>query len=84
MDFVGPFPASLDYNYLWVVMCRLTSQVHLIPVKTTINALELAYEFLKGIVRCNRSIATRLETEERGRVVVDACTGSWMSVLRTV
>jgi hypothetical protein len=51
MDFVGPFPASLDYNCLWVVMCCLTSQVHLIPVKTTINVLELAYEFLKGVVR---------------------------------
>ena len=51
MDFVGPFPDSLGYNYLWVVVCRLTSQVHLVPVKTTTNALELAYEFLKEIVR---------------------------------
>jgi len=50
MDFIGPFPKSLEYNYLWVVICHLTLQVHLIPVKMTINALELVYEFLKGMV----------------------------------
>lgn len=52
MDFVGPFPKSIEgFNYLWVILCRLSSQVHLIPLKTTTNALELAHEFLKNIVR---------------------------------
>ncbi len=50
MDFIGPFPKSLDSNYLWVIVCCLTSQVHLVPIKTTTNALELAYEFLKNVV----------------------------------
>jgi Integrase zinc binding domain len=42
MDFIGPFSTSHGYDYLWVVICRLTSMVHLIPVKTTIKVLELA------------------------------------------
>ncbi|KAJ3480531.1 hypothetical protein NLI96_g8282 [Meripilus lineatus] len=51
MDFVGPFPPSQGHDYLWVVICRLTSMVHLIPVKTTVKASELAWIFVKEIVR---------------------------------
>ncbi len=50
MDFIGPFPKSLDSNYLWAIVCHLTSQVHLVPIKMTTNTLELAYEFLKNVV----------------------------------
>jgi len=51
MDFIGPFPTSQGYDYLWVIICRLTSMVHLIPVKTTIKASELASLYVKEIVR---------------------------------
>src|SRR6266446_8381666 len=51
MDFTGPFPTSLGYDYLWVIICRLMSNVHLIPIKTTTNALELAFVFLREVVR---------------------------------
>ena len=51
MDFIGPFPESLGKNYLWVVICCLMSQVHLIPINTTIKTLNLANEFLIHIVR---------------------------------
>jgi hypothetical protein len=51
MDFMGPFPESDGYDYLWVVICRLTSQVHLIPVKTTVTASELACIYVKEVVR---------------------------------
>ncbi len=54
MDFIGPFPKSFNSNYLWVIVCHLTSQVHLVPIKTTTNALELAYEFLKNVVCLHR------------------------------
>jgi hypothetical protein len=50
MDFVGPFPESRGFDYLWVVICRLTSMVHLIPVNITIKASELAYLFLAQIM----------------------------------
>src|SRR6266436_9333737 len=54
MDFIGPFPKSLNSNYLWVIVCCLTSQVHLVPIKMTTNALELTYEFLKNVVHLHR------------------------------
>lgn len=51
MDFVGPFPESNGRNYLWVVMCRLTSMVHLIPIRTDTTATELSEIFIREIVR---------------------------------
>jgi hypothetical protein len=51
MDFVGPFPESRGYNYLWVVICRLMSMVHLIPVRTTITANGLSWKYLREVVR---------------------------------
>ena len=70
MDFVSPFPLSLNYNYLWVVMCQLTSQVHLIPVKITINILELTHKFLKGVVHLHglpKSIVSDHDTKFMSR-----------------
>ncbi|KIK14683.1 hypothetical protein PISMIDRAFT_17126 [Pisolithus microcarpus 441] len=51
MDFVGPFPESNGADYLWVVLCRLTSMVHLVPVNTTIRASKLAWVFVREIVK---------------------------------
>jgi hypothetical protein len=50
MDFVSPFPGSRGFDYLWVVICQLTSMAHLIPVTVMIKALELAYLFLAQIM----------------------------------
>ena len=51
MDFVGPFPESRGFNYLWVIICRMTSMVHLIPVHTKMTASELSWIYLREIVR---------------------------------
>src|ERR1700691_5483951 len=51
MDFVGPFPKSQGYDYLWVIICRLTSMVHLIPVNTTVKVSELSSIYIKEVVR---------------------------------
>jgi len=51
MDFVGPFPLADDVDYIWVVLCRLTSLVHLIPLRTTTTAAQLAPLFMSHIVR---------------------------------
>jgi hypothetical protein len=55
MDFLGPFPKVLvngqNCNYLWVVICRLTSMVHLIPLHTKTTAVELSWIFVREIVR---------------------------------
>src|SRR5262249_31688570 len=54
MDFIGPFPKSKGKDYLLLVICRLTSMVHLIPTKTTATAKEIAWLFLKEVVRLHR------------------------------
>ena len=51
MDFVGPFPESRGFNYLWVVICRMTSMVHLIPVTVTVTATELSWVYRREVVR---------------------------------
>ena len=51
MDFVGPFPECMGYDYLLVVICRLTSLTHLIPTNTTAKATDIAWLFLRDIVR---------------------------------
>jgi len=51
MDFVGPFPESNGHDYLWVIICRLTSMIHLVPIRTTTTASELAWLYVREIVR---------------------------------
>ena len=52
MDFIGPLPPSPEgYNFIWVVIDRLTSMVHLIALKTSITAMEVAERYLRDIVR---------------------------------
>ena len=41
MDFMGPLPKSDGYDYLLVVIDRLTAQVHLIPTDTRVTAKEV-------------------------------------------
>ena len=47
MDFIRPFPKTKGFIYLWVIICRMTSMVHLIPVHTKMRASELSW-----IYRC--------------------------------
>jgi len=58
MDFVSPFPESGDCNYLWVVICRLTSMVHLVPICTTTTTSELAWLYVCKIVHLHRLAGT--------------------------
>jgi hypothetical protein len=51
MDFIGPFPESKGSNYLWVIICRMTSMVHLIPVHTKNTATDLSWIYRREIVR---------------------------------
>jgi len=53
MNFIA-FPEVNGYNYLWVVICRMTSMVHLIPVHTTMTAKELSWKYLREVVRLHR------------------------------
>ncbi len=50
-DFISPFPESKGFNYLWVVICRMTSMVHLIPIHMQYSAFDLSWRYLREVVR---------------------------------
>jgi hypothetical protein len=58
MDFIGPFPEVNGKNYIWVVICRLTSMAHLIPVHTSVIAKELSWKYLQEVVRLHGLLST--------------------------
>ena len=43
MDFLGPLPKSNNFEYLLVIIDRLTSQVHLVPTTTTVTAINAIF-----------------------------------------
>jgi transposase InsO family protein len=51
IDFIGPLPKSGEYDYVTVVIDRLTSMVHILPCVSTIRTSEFAHLFYKEIVR---------------------------------
>ena len=52
MDFIGPLPPSPDgFNFIWVIIDRLTSMVHLVATKNTITSAQLAELYLREVVR---------------------------------
>lgn len=51
MDFLRPFPESEGFDYLWVIICCLSSMVHLVPVNTMTTATELSSLFVKEVVQ---------------------------------
>jgi hypothetical protein len=48
---MGPLPQSQGSDYLLVIIDRLTSQVHLVPTMTQVTAREVAWLFLKAVMR---------------------------------
>ena len=51
LDFMGPLPKSNNFDYLLVVIDRLTSQVHLVPTMTTVTARGIAWLIFKEVMR---------------------------------
>jgi hypothetical protein len=50
-DFIGPFLEVDGFNYLWVVICRLSSMVHLILINTKTTATQLSSIYMREVVR---------------------------------
>ena len=63
MDFVGSFPESGGKDYMWVVLCCLTSMVHLVPVWTMMTASELASLYVREIV-CLHGVANSIVSDQ--------------------
>src|SRR5690606_22736907 len=51
MDFVTRLTSSEGCDAIWIVVCRLRKQRHLIPCRTDIDAKELADMFIKEVFR---------------------------------
>jgi hypothetical protein len=51
MDFSGPYPEVQGYNYILVVICRMTNMVCLIPTQTDATARDITELYIKEIVR---------------------------------
>ena len=51
LDFMGPLPKSYNFDYLLVVIDRLTSQVHLVPTTMTVTTRGIMWLILKEVVR---------------------------------
>jgi Integrase zinc binding domain len=49
MDF-GLFPEVENYNYVWVVICRMSFMVHLILVNTRMTASQLSVNYMHEVV----------------------------------
>ena len=68
MDFMGPLPQSLGNDYLLVIIDWLMSQVHLVPTMTWVTTQEVAWLFLKEVVRLHgapKSIVSDRNTKFR-------------------
>jgi hypothetical protein len=64
MDFIGPFPEVEGYNYLWVIICHMSSMVHLIPVHMTTTASQLSVIYMHEVVRLHRLLASIISDQD--------------------
>jgi hypothetical protein len=51
IDFSGPYPEVDGYDYIMLVVCRMTSMAHLIETRTTATAKDVAALYIKEVVR---------------------------------
>ena len=66
MDFMGPLPQSLGNDYLLVIIDQLMSQVHLVPTTMQVTTREVAWLFLKEVMRLHgvpKSIVSDCDTK---------------------
>src|ERR1700677_2788056 len=50
IDFMGPLPSSQGFDYIMIVICRMSSMVHLLAPHTTVKATEVAELYFHEIV----------------------------------
>jgi hypothetical protein len=63
MDFIVGLPRTrTGYDYIWVVVDRLTKAAHFIPVKTTYNSAVLAKLYMAQIV-CLHGVSKKIVSD---------------------
>jgi transposase InsO family protein len=51
MDFTGPFVKVGGFNYILLIICRMTGMVHLIPTRTDATAKQVTMLYVKEVIR---------------------------------
>lgn len=54
MDFTGPFIEVEGFDYVLLVVCRMTGMVHLIPMRTNATAKQVVKAYVKEVVQLHR------------------------------
>jgi hypothetical protein len=64
MDFIVGLPrTSIGYDFIWVIVDRLTKVAHFIPVKTTYSGAKLAELYMARIV-CLHGVPKKIVSDQ--------------------
>jgi hypothetical protein len=78
IDFMGPLPKSLDFDYLMVVIDRLTSLVHLIPTDTKVTAMQVVWLYLSEVIRLHSILASIISDRDSKFMLIFWCELQWL------
>jgi hypothetical protein len=73
MDFIMSLPRTqLGYNFIWVIVDRLTKVAHFIPVKTTYFGPQLAELYMSRIV-CLHGVPKNIVSDRGTQFTLKFC-----------
>jgi hypothetical protein len=72
MDFIVGLPGTqAGYNFIWVIVDRLTKVAHFIPIKTTYSGVKLTELYMSRIVRMHGVPCTQAGYNPRSYISQD-------------
>jgi hypothetical protein len=78
IDFMGPLPKLRDFDYLMVVIDRLTSLVHLIPMNTNVTATQVAWLYLSEVIRLHSVLTSIVSDRDSKFTSMFWCELQWL------
>jgi hypothetical protein len=83
MEFIMGLPRTqLGYDFIWVIVVRLTKVAHFIPVKMTYTRLQLAELYMSRIV-CLHGVPKKI-VSDRGTKFTSKFKERWHKILDTL
>jgi hypothetical protein len=78
INFMGPLPQLLNFNYLMVVIDRLTLSVHLIPMNTKVTAMQVMWLYLSEVIRLYSVPASIISNRDSKFMSIFWCELQWL------